>query len=764
MKDHYQVLDVPRTATAEEIRRAYLTASRKHHPDRHPPDKRANQEVIFKEIVAANEILSDPAKKRDYDSVMGGRPSGMTGMPGRPFAATNGWTSFRYGSASDWWQGMPSRHHYPYSSFFEFEQKNARPAPAPPPPPPSRPHVLAVPHIVTVEIKTTLESLFASKTKELRVTRRVRIDPITKQTVVDSKNITVKFTPSNYDGDVVDIKDAGDAIFDPDLTRTIGFNPLRLKLRVESKNFTRKGRTYDLETTVRTTDKDVERGSSITVDGIDGAVIEIALDDRIKDGFTLIRRGHGMPIPTGGRGNLMVKFEVKETQPYVVQSDGESEAATGKRKTTSTSTAGIPVRKKRRRQDDIGGDETKAEPVKEEERPKVNVARPEPVHAEAKWSSRMRDDVEASASRPKRNVKRPPNYFRHEYLSNRRDDDLSASNAAAKPKARKPSREPSEDSMPKAKRAEANPSEREESPQLILSGDEDELDVTLNQLKEERRQSSSTSSAAGKQDQRAPMSTLFENPLRRPNGATRPVPEDPLKRVNGAAAGRGSGPASQKPPQEPLGGYFARRVKVQPLARPLSPDLSVPSKRDKSEPVDSGDEDTAAFSDVTPLRPTFGGNEPAQRQTRSSSRQLPTAWKDGGQKAGKTVPDRKRKAPPEPEPEGRYDRRRPAAPTGRAQPIPTRSSMSDDEVIIVLDTDSEDERRDAPAAPADAVAESDSSEAESNTGVNENAVSPEYGSEWGEVPPTPPRKMRKMMFGAKAAGEGTEMDPIVIDD
>lgn len=64
-KNLYEALGVPRTATEKEIRSAYRKLARKYHPDVNPNDRTA--EARFKEMNAANEVLSDPEKRRKYD-------------------------------------------------------------------------------------------------------------------------------------------------------------------------------------------------------------------------------------------------------------------------------------------------------------------------------------------------------------------------------------------------------------------------------------------------------------------------------------------------------------------------------------------------------------------------------------------------------------------------------------------------------------------------------------------------------------------------
>src|SRR6266702_94353 len=66
-KDYYNILGIDKTTTEKEIRQAYRKLARQHHPDVNPGDK--NAEEKFKEINEANEVLSDPEKRKKYDEL-----------------------------------------------------------------------------------------------------------------------------------------------------------------------------------------------------------------------------------------------------------------------------------------------------------------------------------------------------------------------------------------------------------------------------------------------------------------------------------------------------------------------------------------------------------------------------------------------------------------------------------------------------------------------------------------------------------------------
>ncbi|MGM0621306.1 MAG: molecular chaperone DnaJ [Bacteroidota bacterium] len=73
-RDYYEVLEVSKTATAEEIKKAYRKKALKYHPDKNPGDKESENK--FKEAAEAYEVLRDPNKKQRYDQF------GHAGMKG----------------------------------------------------------------------------------------------------------------------------------------------------------------------------------------------------------------------------------------------------------------------------------------------------------------------------------------------------------------------------------------------------------------------------------------------------------------------------------------------------------------------------------------------------------------------------------------------------------------------------------------------------------------------------------------------------------
>ena len=105
-KDYYTTLGVSKTATDKEIKQAFRKLARKYHPDVNPGDKGA--EARFKEVNEANEVLSDPQKRKKYDELganwrayenappgAGGPFGGSWSTKGGPFESGQGPGGFR---------------------------------------------------------------------------------------------------------------------------------------------------------------------------------------------------------------------------------------------------------------------------------------------------------------------------------------------------------------------------------------------------------------------------------------------------------------------------------------------------------------------------------------------------------------------------------------------------------------------------------------------------------------------------------------------
>lgn len=87
-RDYYEVLGVSKTATDDEIKKAYRKIAIKYHPDRNPGNKEAEEK--FKEAAEAYDVLHDPQKRQQYDQFGFDAPGG--GFGGGGFGGAGGFS------------------------------------------------------------------------------------------------------------------------------------------------------------------------------------------------------------------------------------------------------------------------------------------------------------------------------------------------------------------------------------------------------------------------------------------------------------------------------------------------------------------------------------------------------------------------------------------------------------------------------------------------------------------------------------------------
>lgn len=123
-KDFYQILGLTKSASADEIKKAYRTLARKHHPD---VDKSAGAAERFKEVSEAYQVLSDPEKRKAYDQfghAAFDRNAGAGAGAGNPFGG--GYRTYSYGTGGQGFNFDFGGFDDPFSVFEQFFGGSAR--------------------------------------------------------------------------------------------------------------------------------------------------------------------------------------------------------------------------------------------------------------------------------------------------------------------------------------------------------------------------------------------------------------------------------------------------------------------------------------------------------------------------------------------------------------------------------------------------------------------------------------------------------------
>ena len=291
-RDLYKVLGVARDAGADVLKKAYRKLARRHHPDVNPGDKAAEEK--FKEISEAYDVLSDPAKRRNYDefgeiSLQGGFDAEQARRAREAFGA-------RFGGGGGGAGGPPfeSGERFEFGDLddllgrFGFGGRGAG----------GRAAGLRGSDL---EAQLELDFLEAAKGGEKRLTLQLAGE----DGRLRNQTLTVRIPPGVADGGRIRLRGrgapglAGGPPGDLWATVRVGAHPV----------FRREGRNLIVD--VPLTVSEAIRGAKIEVPTLDGRAT-LTVPPGTDSGQKLRLRGKGIPAPGGGApGDLYVVIQIR---------------------------------------------------------------------------------------------------------------------------------------------------------------------------------------------------------------------------------------------------------------------------------------------------------------------------------------------------------------------------------------------------------------------------------------------------------------------
>eukprot|EP00262_Sarcandra_glabra_P007083 TRINITY_DN19653_c0_g1_i1.p1 TRINITY_DN19653_c0_g1~~TRINITY_DN19653_c0_g1_i1.p1 ORF type:complete len:313 (+),score=56.47 TRINITY_DN19653_c0_g1_i1:175-1113(+) len=290
--DYYNILKVGRTATDEDLKKAYRRLAMIWHPDKNPNNKK-EAEAKFKQISEAYDVLSDPQKRQIYD--LHGEEALKTGHAMPPQSGGGGAgsdNSFRFNprNAEDIFAelfGGGNGANLFRNSYGDGGNHGPRKAPA-----------------VENKLPCTLEDLYAGSTKKMKISRSV-LDFSGKSMTVD-EILTIDIKPGWKKGTKITFPEKGNE--QPNVI------PADLVFLVEEKPhglYKRDGN--DLVVNQRISLVDALTGKTINLPTLDGRNLTINVTDVVRPGYEMVVPKEGMPIAKepGKKGNLRIKFDVK---------------------------------------------------------------------------------------------------------------------------------------------------------------------------------------------------------------------------------------------------------------------------------------------------------------------------------------------------------------------------------------------------------------------------------------------------------------------
>jgi curved DNA-binding protein len=285
-QDYYAVLGVPRTATQDEIRKAYRGLARKHHPD---VDRTEGATQHFQQITEAYEVLKDPKTRQRYDTL------GPNWKDGQTFTPPPGW------NAGGGARGAGGEH--PdlggFSSFFDSLFGSGRFGGFDEDPNQRGRRARAAQERVGRDVEAELGVPFESAVRGGK--RAFTIDDGSGS----PREIEVTVPAGSSTGSVLRLRGQG--------ARARGGGTdgdLLLRLVVEAPIGYTADESFDLHATLRVTPADAVLGARLAVRTPEGAVGTVTLPPGSSSGRVLRLRGQGLPRAGGGRGDVLLEVAI----------------------------------------------------------------------------------------------------------------------------------------------------------------------------------------------------------------------------------------------------------------------------------------------------------------------------------------------------------------------------------------------------------------------------------------------------------------------
>lgn len=280
--DYYKVLGVDKTASTDDIKKAYRKMARKYHPDLNPND--ANAKKTFQQINEANEVLSDPEKRKKYDQY------GENWKHAEQYEQAKQQQGYGGGQRQQWGQGgFEGFSNFDtggggFSDFFEqmFGNRQSR----------TQGNMRYKGEDFNAELKLNLSDVYSTHQQILNI---------------DNKKVRITIPAGVDDGQVIRLKGYGAAGINggPNGDLYITF--------IINNNTTYKRMGNDLHTTIDLPLQTAVLGGEIMVDTMGGGKIKLKVPAETQNGTKTRLKGKGFPVykKEGQFGDLYITYNVK---------------------------------------------------------------------------------------------------------------------------------------------------------------------------------------------------------------------------------------------------------------------------------------------------------------------------------------------------------------------------------------------------------------------------------------------------------------------